>query len=151
AAMPGLLQDITTTLTSMAAKASPGQFKLWTVALDDVQGVIGQSFLPVLELMREGVRLFGDVLANILPNTSEVRGALSGLRGAFREIGAEIRKVFAELGPTIRDMLIEKIKTLAYWGAVAAKTIAILAEHLRVFFGERGWAKPGEPGRSSVG
>lgn len=151
AAMPGTLQEMTIALTGMAEKASPSQFKMWQLALDDTQAVIGQSFLPVLELMREGVRLFGDVLANILPSTGEVREAMSGLRVAFAEAAAEIRRVFAEIGPTIRDMLVEKIKTLAHWAAVGAKAVAILADKLRMFFGDMGWSKPGESGRSSVG
>ncbi len=110
--VPGIIKDITTTLVGFAAKASPGQFLMFQRALEDVQGVIGQSFLPVLELMRIGVRLFGDVLANILPSMSEVREALDPVREGLLEFGSAVREILTEVGPLIRIFFIANIKIL---------------------------------------
>lgn len=114
AMMPSLLKGITSTLVSFTAKASPGIFGTWTRALEDVQAVIGHSFLPVLELMRDSVRLFGDVLANILPSSTEVRTALIGLRGTFSEVSGVIRESLREIGPEMREMFVGMIKELSY-------------------------------------
>jgi hypothetical protein len=130
AGIPGTLKDITTSLTRMAAVASPGAFKVWEIALEDVQGVIGQRFLPILDTMREGVRLFGDVLATFLPTGEEVAAAMGELRAVFAEMGREVRAAAGEMGPQIRGALIEGLKTLAHWAAVAARAVGILAVRL---------------------
>jgi hypothetical protein len=124
-ALPQALNGILQTLTSFAGIASPGQFQMFSRALLDVQGVIGQSFLPVLELMREGIRLFGDVLANILPNSEEVRGALSGLREAFSVFGEKVRGVMDRIGPVVREGL---LKTLEWLGGALTFTIGLASQ-----------------------
>src|SRR5207302_2424404 len=80
-------------LFSWTQLASPAQFKQFQIAIEDVKAVIGSALLPVLELFREGVRLVGDVLANIIPNFSEVRAAMSPLFDAFTELGNSIREL----------------------------------------------------------
>src|SRR5262249_36541024 len=104
--LPAVFKDITSSMVRMASVASPAAFRAWAVALEDVQGVIGRTFVPVLNLMREGVRLFGDVLAEVLPNQQEVGAALAEFRQAFRDMGREVRAVMATAGPDIRDVLI---------------------------------------------
>jgi hypothetical protein len=151
AALPGIFKDITTTLVGFAAKASPGLFQTWTMALEDVQGVIGQTFLPVLEMMREGVRLFGDVLANILPSSGEARDALAEFRGAFAEMAATIRDTIRQAGPSIRQWFVAGLRELSHWLAVAARGVGILAERLRAYFGTAGMLQGGAQFRSSVG
>src|SRR5262249_593998 len=135
AGIPTVFMGITETLVSFAAKASPGLFRSWQIALDDVQAVIGHSFVPVLELMRDGVRLFGDVLANLLPNTNEVRSALSEFQAAFASFGREIRVILAEIGPSIRDVLIEGLQQLAHWLAVATRAVVLAVQRLRAAMG----------------
>ncbi len=151
--IPNILKDITTALIGFAAKASPGQFRLWQIALEDVQAVIGRTFLPVLELMRMGVRLFGNVLAEILPNTGEVRGALSELREMFGRMAREIGSLMSTIGPQIREFLIEGLRSLSHWLAVAAQAVGILALRLKTFFeGMRGpGGRTGEAPRGSEG
>src|SRR5437868_2040049 len=146
AGIPSIFKDITTTLVNFAAKASPGVFTTWQRALEDVQGVIGRTFVPVLEIMRDGVKLFGDVLANILPNLGEVRNALSEFRNAFGEFGDEMRSVLAEIGPTIREFIIDGLQQLAHWLAVAAKAAILMAQRLREYFGGTTGAGPGAAG-----
>ena len=123
AGIPSILKDITGTLVSFAAKADPGTFKQWQIALDDTQAVIGHAFVPVLDLMKDGVRLFADTLANLLPNQQEVYGALKSLRDVFAEVSSEVRGVLAEVGPSIRQSLIDGLRQLAHWAAVATKAL----------------------------
>ena len=113
AILPGAIKSVTESLVSMAAKASPGQFHLFEMAVDDVQGVIGQSFLPVLAMMRDGVRLFGDVLATILPNANEVTEALRTAREAFNLIGSNIRASLGVVGGEIRDKIISGLTAIS--------------------------------------
>jgi len=134
-AVPGLLQDITGSLVNMAEKANPFVFKLWQQALDDTQAVIGRAFVPVLELMTDGVRLFADVLANVLPDQKEVTDALSSLRSTFADIAHEVRQLLGEVGPSIRQSLIEGLKWLAHWASAAALAVWKLA---RAAFGIAG-------------
>ena len=47
--VPGILKSMTESFVGFAAKAGPGQFKMFQMALEDVQGVLGQSFLPILK------------------------------------------------------------------------------------------------------
>jgi hypothetical protein len=151
AGIPNTLADVTHSLVNMAAAASPGQFRVWQIALEDVQGVIGQRFLPVLDVMRQGVRLFGDVLATFLPTGEEVRAAMGELRAVFAAMANEVRNAAGEMGPSIRGMLVEGIKTLAHWAAVAARTVGILASRLAAFANTRGFGTPGAGAASSVG
>ena len=52
---------------------SPATMERFERALLDVTAVIGETFTPILEVVTEGVKLFGDVLASILPDASEMR------------------------------------------------------------------------------
>jgi hypothetical protein len=122
AAIPGIFKEITGTLVSFAGIASPGQMQLWQRTLLDVQGVIGQAFLPALALMREGARAFGDLLANILPNAREVSQALDPLRESMRDLYGALRQFEAESGPLIREVIITHIRMLAVALSILAKT-----------------------------
>lgn len=123
AGIPGILKDITTSLVQFAAKASPGQFRMWTMALEDVQGIIGQTFLPILELMRDGVRLFGDVLANILPSFSEMREVMAPLREAFRDFTSIVKEFLLISGPDIRNELLNTANYIVKWLSVLLRKI----------------------------
>lgn len=115
---------MTSSLVRMAGINAPGAIKFFQMALEDVQGVIGRSFVPILNMMRDGVRLFGDILATILPDTREMNAAMSFLRGGFNEFRDALKDAFAELGPIIKAGLITGIKVLSSVLAVVAKSIA---------------------------
>jgi hypothetical protein len=124
AVIPGILKDITGTLTNFAAKANPATFTLFQHAVEDVQGVIGQRFLPVLELMTEGVRLVGDVLQTILPTGEQVRVAIGNIRSLFGDLGDKFGDIASTLGPAIRHVLIGGLYMLA--GAVYFVTAPLI-------------------------
>lgn len=133
-AMPGALKGMLETLANFAGKASPVQIKLLSYALDDVQAVIGQAFIPVLDMVRDGIRLFGDVLANIIPSTRDVQGALGGLRGAFDDASKIIRDALGAVGPQIRGQFTEMVKlvgdALAKYVPDAAKGMVVVLRTL---------------------
>jgi hypothetical protein len=155
AAIPDTIKQITEALVGMAAKASPSAFKQFQYAVEDVQGVIGQSFLPVLDLMRDGIRLVGDTLASILPSSNEVYAALGPLQQAFSGLGDSLRELMTEIGPLIRDELILGLQMFAgaleeiiSVGKMAADALGFVLKPLRAIMGFLG---VDTSSRSSVG
>lgn len=102
----GQVRDILSSLTSMSSLASPALFEQWQIALEDTQAVIGRAFLPVLDMMRQGVRLVGDAFATILPNFSEMQSVLAPLIGAWNELKTSLYDMLEEIGPMIRTGLV---------------------------------------------
>lgn len=105
AVVPGTLKAILIPLTQFAALAAPGTYQQFAFALEDVQAVIGLSFLPTLEMMRDAVRLVGDTLASILPSANEMRGAMAEVRNALALATAEWNRALGTFGPQIRQQL----------------------------------------------
>jgi hypothetical protein len=153
AELPGMFSGILGSLVSMGKVASPGQATMFELAVKDVQGVIGQTFLPLMEMMRDGIRLFGDTLANILPSSQEVWEALKELRGAFQELQDSLRNTLTEVGPVVRDVLIGALKTLAGVMAAVARATKDLVGWFGGFFKNiREWMGLGKGElRTSVG
>jgi hypothetical protein len=113
--LPGVgsgLKDIVTSLTAFASLNSPGEFRMWTMALEDTQAVIGKTFVPVLNLMRDGVREFGDILATILPDTQEMNEALAEVKIAWLDLKSALTETMSDLGPILKSGLIAGIQIL---------------------------------------
>ncbi len=112
AQVPAILKGILDTSTRFAGMASPGLLHQFEDAVSDSQAIIGHTFIPILRMMTEGVRLAGDALATILPNAQEMSDALGDFREVFRILGDEVRNVLTENGPLIREFLIANLKLL---------------------------------------
>jgi hypothetical protein len=110
--LPEFLTKLIGPLTQMAGLASPASLMLFNHALEDTQAVIGRAFVPVLDTMRDGVRLFGDVLASILPDTVEVNSVLVEAKAAFNEFRGSVSEAMGEFGPVIKTGLLVVIKAL---------------------------------------
>lgn len=95
-------KNMTDSVAGFVAVASPGAFRQWQIVLQDISGVIGQTLVPVLTLLREAFRFFGDVLATLLPTASEMSDMLSHLRPVFEEFTEAVRDLLAEMGPELR-------------------------------------------------
>ncbi len=106
-------KEVTEALVEMSAKANPGQFRLWQLSLDNVQATIGSRFIPVLTKMTEWVDKFGDVMATVLPNTTEVEGALKPLFDSLSEFKSALSDLNKEAGPLLREVLIRGLRQLA--------------------------------------
>lgn len=126
AAIPGTMKGILETLTGFAGKASPGQYRMLQIALEDVQAVIGGSFVPIMEIMKDSIRLIGDVIANLLPNAGEMYSALGEIRVAFAEVRAAVMGAMTTLGPTVRGLFISVVKEIVTMVAALMRVFAML-------------------------
>ncbi len=151
AAIPGLVGDITQSLVSLAAVASPGAFKLWQRALADVQGVIGQRAVPVLRLLTDGVRFFGDVLATVLPSQQEVTEALGPLKAAWDDLKDSLGDVVTEVGPLLKEYLIDILYEVAIAASIAFRQFKLYADLFKTFSVFSPLAQPGKELKSSFG
>ena len=119
AKLPTILKSILEAGVSLAAKASPGTVRQMSMAVEDFQATVGQMFVPVVELMGEVVRDLSDVIANFLPNTEEMRGAIDEVRKAWGLANVSLKEAALEIGPAIRETIVGAIKslgeTLAKW------------------------------------
>lgn len=119
AKLPTILKSILEAGVSLAAKASPGTVRQMSMAVEDFQATVGQMFVPVVELMGEVVRDLSDVIANFLPNTEEMRGAINEVRKAWGLANVSLKEAALEIGPAIRETIVGAIKslgeTLAEW------------------------------------
>lgn len=134
-ALPGIIKDILGTLTSFAALASPGQMQLFQMAVEDVQATIGQSFIPVLEMMRDAVRLVGDALATFLPDAAEVREALAGTRVLFDEMRVAITEMMVEAGPLVKSFFLGIVKGFGLFISGIAVIITRLSQAFTALMG----------------
>ncbi|MDE2103621.1 MAG: hypothetical protein KGL39_40660 [Patescibacteria group bacterium] len=144
------VRQITEILVSFAAKASPGIYKRYQIALEDAQAVIGQAFLPILQHMTNAVRWFGDVLANVLPSAQEVRDALAPIAPLFADIATDLKQIAVDAGPGIREFLIANLKLLTaalYALILPIKALIYPIQLLKQLLGQGGEVGP----RSSVG
>lgn len=81
---------------------SPATMERFERALLDTTAVIGDTFAPVMDLASEGIRLFGDFLASVLPDANEMREILKPLQEGLKDL----RSVLTQVAPTIKDILV---------------------------------------------
>lgn len=91
---------------------SPATMEKFERALLDVTAVIGETFTPVLEIVTDGVRLFGDILLSILPDAKEMREALKPIS----ELLARLRDSAASVTPLLKLSLMALVDAVS-WAA----------------------------------
>lgn len=123
AGLPGLIGDVTSSLISFAAKASPATFELFSRAVDNAQAAIGHAFVPVLEVATRIIREMGDGLATVLPTAQELRQTLasSGFLDFLNDSLREFREAITENGAALKDLASSGFLTLAYSLTVVAR------------------------------
>lgn len=129
------VKAFTGAVENFVQKASPGAMERFQLILDDVTAVIGQTLVPVLEVLGQGLRLIGDFLKTILPSADELREALAPLREAFESV----REVLAQIAPFIHEVLLVALKAFAIALEIATFPIKLFAAILEGLFGK---AKP---------
>jgi hypothetical protein len=107
--------------------ASPGTTERFQIALEDATAVIGQTLVPVFEMLTSVVRTIGDVLATVLPPASSLREVLEPIADTFRELMEALAPVFS----VIRDVLVVALKGLAVVVQVLMIPFRILAEVIK--------------------
>ena len=95
-------------MVQFVSLASPATVQLFTRALEDMQGVIGQALTPILELVTEVIRAAADTLAGLAPIGQAVATAIRPLIGLLKvwyelegRIGQAIGRVVEALSPAI--------------------------------------------------
>lgn len=106
---------------------SPATAERFERAMMDITAVIGDTFAPIMDLATDGLRLFGDVLASILPTAGEMREVLQPLFGSLQEM----REAITPIAPLIKDEVVSVLKGLAAAVAIAADQISIFAEGIK--------------------
>lgn len=134
AAIPGTIKSILETLTGFSALASPSSHQQLKLATDDTMAVIGHSFLPMLRMITDGVRLFGDVVATVLPNEAEMTLGLQDIRGMFDEFKEDLRGITSEIGPIVRIWFIGALKLLAVGIKMTVAPIMLLVKGLSMLW-----------------
>jgi hypothetical protein len=128
---------------SFVAKANPSSVERFNIALEDVQAVLGQALTPVLDVVTEGVRLFGDFLTSILPSADEFKEILAPVSDLF----GELREALAAVAPFVKDVLTVALKALGVALNIVLYPVKLLARFLGSLFG----AGEADPLKSSVG
>ncbi len=93
----------------LANVANPASVEQFNMALADIQGVIGQRLVPVVELATEIARDWGDVIANMLPSTQDVRNLLDELRPSIDEV----KEAMLEAAPVVKELAKDGLKAMA--------------------------------------
>lgn len=92
-----------------AAIANPATAQLYERAVLDSEAVLGQRFVPVVELATAAVRDVGDFFGEILPSAGEFRASLVEFKPALDEL----RDAARDVAPIIKDVLGASLKELA--------------------------------------
>lgn len=114
------------TLTKFVSVANPAVVEQLSMAFEDINGVIGQTLTPVLQMITPLVRSFGDAVATLIPTSGEMatlmqhftplfdklKEAMSKLSLAFQPV---VQKLLAALGPIIDNLGGALIAQLDMW------------------------------------
>lgn len=150
-AIPEQIQRLVGYLTNAVGYGAPAVLKQFQIAMEDIQGVLGQSFAPVLMEGTKIVRLFGDILATLLPNFAEMAQIMGPVQEAFAELNNEVRKAMVEIGPTARQGIIYALQLVAYAAAGTARTLMDLLHAAEYLGSMLGFEAASGPMRSSIG
>lgn len=85
---------------NLARLANPAYAERMDRAMLDAQAVVGQRFVPLMNVVTQVVRAFGDFLATVLPSTQAMRTAFDALRPAVDAI----RRVFAVIAEALHPV-----------------------------------------------
>lgn len=112
--------------------ASPGTMERFQIILNDTIAVIGQSLVPVIEVVGSILRTFGDVLKTVLPPASSLREILKPIGDAFRELAEALAPVFA----IMKDVIIVNLKAMGVAIQILLLPIKMLAAVIKALLGE---------------
>jgi hypothetical protein len=129
-------------IAGAVAVAQPGTFKLFTQSLEDIAGVIGHTLAPVLKVVTQGVRLFGDILASILPSKAQ----MNELMAPFKQLMDELRGLFQELIPVLRPLIDDFVSLTKVLVTLWTGGLRIIVAFIKATLGDLG-----EPLKSARG
>lgn len=83
------------------SKSIPTVTERFNRASDDTTAVIGSRLVPVVRLLTEWMRLWGDLLQTILPSANDFAEALSPISDYFKDV----RKALEDVAPALKAMI----------------------------------------------
>lgn len=95
---------------SAVGKANPEVMRQFEEAISDVTGVIGQTLTPVIQVLTPYIRMWGDLIASILPTQEMMAEVMEPIPELFEAIKAAINPII----PIVRDTLTFALKIAAY-------------------------------------
>lgn len=105
---------------------SPGTVDQFEMALKDVSAVIGETFIPVMEMATDYFHMVGDVLANVLPNAAEMRDILGPLKGTFKDLFDAIKPLLPLFKGTLKTVLEWLVEALSMMAKAVTKIVDML-------------------------
>lgn len=132
AGIPDTINRITSSLLGMVQGAAPGVWKQWTMVLEDIQSVIGYSFIGVLRSLTRAFREFADMLTKVLPAPEEMAERFEPVVDAFKGFGAAIGDLMRENGPTIITALVNSI---SFFVDIVSRHVKVLNTALSLLVG----------------
>lgn len=126
--------------------ASPATMDLYNRAVLDSEAVLGQRFVPVVELATVAVRDVGDFFAEILPSTGEFRASLAEFKPALDDI----RDAARDVAPIIKDVFGASLQLVAAGAKDVSSAVKFATIGFRALANNLG-IPLGGPAVSSVG
>ena len=141
--IPDMAQNIAklgNSIVGIVGKANPAVAEQFNLALNDTTAVLGQALMPVLKVVTQLMRLFGDALASFSGPLGDVLGEIAEalipvfelLADAFARIGQAVVEVLRFLMPFIK-VAIEGVRTIFEW---IGKAIRFLLDLIGIDIGE---------------
>jgi hypothetical protein len=124
--MKQAIQSLTETIAGFVQVASPAAFKRWEYTVRDLEGVIGRTLIPILELLTSWLRTMADILAKILPSAAEMSEALRPLREGLLSLGETMKELYSMIGPLVNLLIQGLIKAIGDTISWISKLIQVL-------------------------
>jgi hypothetical protein len=108
----GAISGLVTAIAQLAAIANPGLFEIFTNALQDIQGVLGQTLMPIFEAFIPIVQQFGDAVATLMPDIEQVREAIKPFVEVLQKFGERFMEIAQKLGPVVQEVLLNLFEAI---------------------------------------
>ena len=133
-------------LQDAVGRANPAVMQRFELVMNDTIATVGRAFVPVMEFATDVVRDIGDVLANVLPSSKDVRDFLNELR----PILSDLKGVFMDLAPVIKEGFVGTLRAATITLRLFSDAIHPVVAGLRSILHAIGFV-PSENPLSSVG
>ena len=88
-------------IAELVSKINPGLVQQFTMAMDDLSGVLGEILLPVFQQGIEMVRFFGDTLKTLKPVFDVFYGIFIKIVNEFKKLIRPLLDIFVALAPIL--------------------------------------------------
>lgn len=111
-----------TSIKMFVDAANPAVVDQFNMAIKDTVAVVGHALTPVLQALTPGLRLFGDLLASIMPSWEE----MEAITGPLNQYFHDMRKAIEPIIPILKGALLLAIQGVGEALEILAKGIVQL-------------------------